>query len=115
MTILIAFINFNLEVFFMISLNRVIIAGDVTNKPTLKTIDNRKQSILKLAIKDCWLDKDKNKVEKIIKINVFCYGNLAENVSKYLDKGKKAMVEGRIESENNKVYVNAANIVFLEN
>lgn len=99
----------------MISLNRVIIAGNVTNKPTLEIIDNRKRSILKIAIKDCWLDKDKNKVEKIININVCCYGNLAENVSKYLNKGKKAMVEGRIESENNKVFINANNIVFLEN
>jgi single-stranded DNA-binding protein len=99
----------------MISLNRIIIAGEVTNKPTLKTIDNRKQSILKIEVKDFWLDKDKNKVEKIIKINVFCYGNLAENVSKYLNKGKKAMIEGRIESEKNKVIINANNIVFLEN
>lgn len=99
----------------MMSLNRVIIAGNVTNKPILKTIDNRKKAILKLAIKDCWLDKDKNKIEKTVNINVFCYGNLAENVSKYLDKDKKAMVEGRIESENNKVFINATSIVFLEN
>ena len=97
------------------SLNRVIIAGNVTNKPTLETIDNRKKAILKIAIKDFWLDKNKNKVEKIININVLCYGNLAENVSKYLDKGKKAMIEGKIESENNKVFINANNIVFLEN
>lgn len=99
----------------MISLNRAIIAGTVTSKPILKTINNRKRSILKLAIKDCWLDKDKNKVEKTVNINVFCYGKLAENVSKYLNKGKKAMIEGRIESEKNKVFINANNIVFLEN
>lgn len=108
----------------MISLNRVIIAGKVGNKPDLhETANGRKFSDFNIIITDCWKDRNGETMKKSTFVNVSCCGSLADNVVKYLTKGKSAMVEGRIETDtytddNGKKHyitkINANNIVFLE-
>ena len=108
----------------MISLNRVMIAGKVGNNPTVhETASGRKFSDFNIVITDCWKDRNGETMKKSTFINVCCWGSLAENVVKYLSKGKSAMVEGRIETDtytddNGKKHyitkINASNIVFLE-
>lgn len=108
----------------MISLNRVIVAGNLTRDPELRTTkSNRKFATMTIAINDIWKNKEGDRVKKTIFINVIAWGSLAENCDKFLKKGRGIMVEGRIETDKyeNKegkqqviTRINSSNIVFLE-
>lgn len=101
----------------MITINRIVLAGNVVNNPASRILsNNRRRAIVKLAIADSWKDSSGKILSKKTSISVFCYGAMADNCEKYLTKGKEVMVEGRIENDDTgKIFVNAANIVFLEN
>ena len=109
----------------MVSLNRVIVAGKLKDDPELKvTAECRKYSSMQIAIEDTWKNKDGAIVKKSTFVNIVCWGSLAENVSRYLSKGRPVMVEGRIETDSytdskgcrqNSTRINATNVVFLEN
>lgn len=109
----------------MISLNRVIVAGNLTRDPELKvTNTNRKFTNLTIAINDFWKDKDGELMKKTTYLNIIAWGSLAENSVKFLKKGRAIMVEGRIETDRYEdktgkpqyiTRINSNNIVFLEN
>ncbi len=109
----------------MISLNRVIVAGNLTRDPELKTTtSNRKFTNMSIAINDFWKDKNGKLTKKTNFINIIAWGNLAENCVKFLQKGNAVMIEGRIETDQyndkqgKKQYItriNTTNVVFLEN
>ncbi len=109
----------------MVSLNRVIVAGNLIRNPELKTTNtSRKFTNLTIAINDFWKDKDGELIKKTTYINVIAWGSLAENCAKYLKKGRSIMVEGRIETDKYEdkqgktqymTRINSNNIVFLEN
>ena len=108
----------------MVNLNRIIVAGKVSNDPQLhETSSGRKFATLCLAIVDMWKDKDNKIAKKTTKINIAAWGKQGENCIKYISKGMHVMCEGRIESESYKgsdgkiqniVRINASSIVFLE-
>ena len=108
----------------MVNINRIIVAGKVSNDPQLhETSSGRKFATLCLAIVDMWKDKDNKIAKKTTKINIVAWGKQAENCIKYIFKGTDVLVEGYIESETykdsygktqNLVRINASNIVFLE-
>ena len=109
----------------MISLNRVMVAGNLTRDPELKvTPSNRKLTNMTIAINDFWKNPDGKMLKKTSFINLIAWGSLAENCAKYLKKGRPIMAEGRIECDkyedkNGKTQyitrINCINIVFLEN
>lgn len=109
----------------MVSLNRVIVAGNLARDPELKiTSSNRKFTNMVIAINEFWKGKDGKTTRKTNYLNIIAWGSLAENCAKYLKKGRAVMVEGRIESDNyedkngKKQYItriNINNVVFLEN
>ncbi len=108
----------------MVSLNRVIVAGKLKDDPELKvTAEGRRFSTMTLVIDDMWKNKEGEIVKKSTFINIICYGSLAENVSRYLKRGRPVMIEGRIESDTytdskgcrqSTTRINATNVVFLE-
>ena len=108
----------------MVSLNRVIVAGKLKDDPELKdTAEGRKFSTMRIVIEDSWKNKDGAIVKKSTFVNVVCWGRLAENVSRYLKRGRPVMVQGRIETDSytdskgcrqNITRINATNVVFLE-
>lgn len=109
----------------MVSLNRVMVAGNLTRDPELKvTPSNRKFTTMSIAINDFWKDKDGKMLKKTSFINLIAWGSLAENCAKYLKKGRPVMVEGRIECDKYEdrqgkmqyiTRINCNNVVFLEN
>ena len=109
----------------MVSLNRVIVAGNLTRDPEMKiTSSNRKFTNMAIAINDFWKDKSGKTAKKTSFINIIAWGGLAENCAKYLKKGRAVMVEGRIECDKYEdrqgktqyiTRINCNNIVFLEN
>mgnify|MGYP003291705950 CR=1 FL=1 len=109
----------------MVSLNRVIIAGNLVRDPEMKVSgSNHRFTNLTVAINDSWRNQEGEYAKKVTYLNVITWGNLAENCAKYLSKGAPIMVEGRIEVDN---YINkdgqkqystkivANTITFLEN
>ena len=109
----------------MISLNRVIVVGNLTRDPELKvTTSNRKFTMMTVAVNDFWKNQNGELVKKATYLNVVAWGSLAENCVKYLKKGRSVMVEGRIETDKyedrngikqNVTRINCTNILFLEN
>ena len=99
-------------------INRVVVIGRLVGTPELK-ITQAGTSYVKTTIANEQIYKD-NKHTNFIDILV--WGGLAENLSKYCDKGRKILVDGRLEIKKNKkgetAYINttiiAENIDFLE-
>lgn len=98
--------------------NRVVVMGRLVSNPELK-ITVAGTSYVRTTIANEQIYKD-NKHTNFIDILV--WGGLAENLSKYCDKGRKILIDGRLEIKKNtkgdKAYTNvtviAENIDFLE-
>lgn len=99
-------------------INRVVIIGRLVSNPELK-----------IAVAGAFYARATIANEQIYKnekhtnyINVLAFGGLAENLSKHCEKGRKILVDGRLEIRKNKqgetTYLNttiiAENIDFLE-
>ena len=99
-------------------INRVVVIGRLVSNPELK-ITQAGVSYVRVTIANEQAYKDKKHTNFI---DVLAWSGLAENLSKYCDKGRKILVDGRLEVKKNKqgetTYVNttiiAENIDFLE-
>ncbi len=99
-------------------INRIVIIGRLVHTPELK-ITQAGTSYARVTIANEEAYKDKKHTNFI---DVLAWGGLAENLSKYCDKGRKVLVDGRLEIKKNtkgdKTYTNATviaeNIDFLE-
>ena len=99
-------------------INRIVIMGRLVHTPELK-ITQAGTSYARATIANEAVYKDKKHTNFI---DVLAWSGLAENLSKYCDKGRKILVDGRLEVKKNKqgetTYVNttiiAENIDFLE-
>ena len=99
-------------------INRIVIIGRLVHTPELK-ITQAGTSYARATIANEAVYKDKKHTNFI---DVLAWGGLAENLSKYCDKGRKILIDGRLEVKKNKqgetTYVNttiiAENIDFLE-
>ena len=108
----------------LVSLNRVIVAGNLVRDPELKIASsNRKFTTMTIATNDYWRNKEGELSKKTFYINLIVWNRLAENCVKYLSKGKCIMVEGKLESDKytdksgqTRYYtkVNCSSVVFLE-
>ena len=100
-------------------INRVVVVGRLVSNPELK-ITQAGTSYARATIANEAVYKDKKHTNFI---DVLAWGGLAENLSKYCEKGRKVLVDGRLEIKKNtkgdKNYTNvtviAENIDFLEN
>ena len=98
--------------------NRVVIIGRLVSTPELK-IAVAGTSYVRTTIANEQIYKDKKHTNFI---DVLAWSGLAENLSKYCEKGRKILVDGRLEINKNtkgdKNYTNvtviAENIDFLE-
>ena len=86
-------------------MNHVTLMGRLTRDPELTYNNNTGNAMARFAIAvDKQLSRDK-KQEMESKnqptadfINIICWGKLAENVNQYTAKGKRVLVEGRIQT-----------------
>lgn len=99
-------------------INRVVVIGRLVSNPELK-ITQAGVSYVRITIANEQTYKDKKHTNFI---DVLAWSGLAENLSKYCDKGRKILVDGKLEVKKNtngdKKYTNvtviAENIDFLE-
>lgn len=83
------------------SVNRVILLGNLGADPDLKYVPGGKAVCnLRVATQETWKDKSGVKQEKTEWHRVTVWGDMGENCSKYLAKGRSVYVEGRLQTRS---------------
>lgn len=84
----------------MPSFNKVILMGNLTRDPELKTLP-RGTSVceLSLAVNKTWKDDQGQKHERASFFGCVAFGSTAENLAKYFSKGKPILIEGELAQE----------------
>lgn len=82
-------------------LNKVMIIGNVTRDPELRTTPGGQNvSSFAVATNLVWKDASGNKQEKAEFHNVVAWRRLADITSQYLKKGSKVYIEGRLQTRS---------------
>lgn len=105
------------------SLNQVTLMGNLTRDPELRQTPNG-QSVtsFSLALNRSYKDSSGEWQEATDYIDIVCWGPLAERVAQYLSKGRRSLVQGRLQSRSweqdgqkrSKVEVLANDVTFLD-
>ncbi len=105
------------------SVNQVILMGNLTRDPELRQIPSG-QSVcsFSLALNRSYKDQSGEWQEATDYVDVVAWGPLGERVAQYLTKGRRCLVQGRLQSRNweqdgqkrSKVEVNAQDVTFLD-
>ena len=108
----------------MASFNKVILMGNLTRDPELKTAPSgAKVCDLSLAISETWTDKTTGQPKEVVcYVDVSVWNRAAENCAQYLAKGRPVLVEGRLQMDQwttkegekrNRLRVRADSVKFL--
>lgn len=105
------------------SLNQVTLMGNLTRDPELRqTPGGQNVTSFSLALNRSYRDSSGEWQEVTDYIDIVCWGPLAERVAQYLSKGRRCLVQGRLQSRSweqegqkrNKVEVLASDVTFLD-
>jgi single-strand DNA-binding protein len=105
------------------SLNQVTLMGNLTRDPELRqTPTGQNVTSFSLALNRAYKSPNGEWQEATDYIDCVCWGPLAERVAQYLSKGRRALVQGRLQSRSweqdgakrNKVEVLAFDVTFLD-
>ncbi len=105
------------------SLNQVTLMGNLTRDPELRqTPTGQNVTSFSLALNRAYKDQSGEWQEATDFIDCVCWGPLAERVAQYLSKGRRCLVQGRLQSRNweqdgqkrSKVEVLANDVTFLD-
>lgn len=81
----------------MLSLNKVILAGNLTRDPEVKFLANeRAVANFGLAVNERWKDKNGETKENTTFLDIEAWGRTAELVGQYLFKGHPCYIEGKL-------------------
>lgn len=104
-------------------LNRVILLGNLGADPELRSTQNGGGVLsMRVATTETYVDRDKNRKERVEWHSVVMFGNRAEGLARVLHKGARILVEGGLRTssyedrDGNKRYkteVQAHNVVLL--
>jgi single-strand DNA-binding protein len=105
------------------SVNQVILMGNLTRDPELRQIPSG-QSVcsFSLALNRAYKDQSGQWQEATDYVDVVAWGPLAERVAQYVTKGRRVLVQGRLQSRSweqegqkrSKVEVQANDVTFLD-
>lgn len=85
----------------MNSLNKVQLIGNTTNDIEVReTPSGQKVASFSLATNRTWKDSNGEKQEQVEFHSIVVWGKLAEIVEQYLKKGRKAYIEGRLQTKS---------------
>ncbi|HVV66733.1 MAG TPA: single-stranded DNA-binding protein [Candidatus Saccharimonadales bacterium] len=105
------------------SLNQVTLMGNLTRDPELRqTPSGQTVTNFSLALNRSYKDQSGEWQEATDYVDIVCWGPLAERVAQYLSKGRRCLVQGRLQSRSweqegqkrNKVEVLANDVTFLD-
>lgn len=105
------------------SINQVILMGNLTRDPELRTTPSG-QSVcsFSIAVNRSWQGQDGQAQEAVDYFDVTAWGKLGELVNQYLSKGRKCLIQGRLSQRSweqdgqkrSKVEVVANDVTFLD-
>jgi single-strand DNA-binding protein len=105
------------------SLNQVTLMGNLTRDPELRQTPNGQNvTSFSLALNRSYKDSSGEWQEVTDYVDIVCWGPLAERVAQYLSKGRRCLVQGRLQSRSweqdgqkrSKVEVLANDVTFLD-
>ena len=81
----------------MANFNKVLLMGNLTRDPQLSYLPSQTAVVdFGLAVNRRWTGKDGEKKEETCFVDCRAFGRMAENINKYLVKGRALFVEGRL-------------------
>ncbi|MHC4616662.1 MAG: single-stranded DNA-binding protein [Planctomycetota bacterium] len=81
----------------MASFNKVLLMGNLTRDPQLSYTPNQTAVVdFGLAVNRRWTGQDGNQREETCFVDCRAFGRMAENINKYLSKGRPVFIEGRL-------------------
>jgi single-strand DNA-binding protein len=81
----------------MASLNKIMLIGNLTRDPQLSYLPSQTAVVeFGMAVNRRWTGKDGEKREETCFVDCRAFGRQAENINKYLSKGRALFVEGRL-------------------
>ncbi len=81
------------------SLNKVMLIGNLGRDPEVRsTQSGDKVANLSIATSERWSDRDGNRQEKTEWHRVVIFGKVAEVAERYLKKGSKVLIEGKLQT-----------------
>ncbi len=84
----------------MNNLNQCQFIGNVGKEPEIKQIGENKVAQFSLACSDSYTNKSGEKVESTEWVNIVVWGKLAEIIEKYVKKGDKLYVSGKLQTRS---------------
>ena len=105
------------------SVNQVFLMGNLTRDPELRqTPSGQNVCSFSLALNRSYRDQSGEWQEATDYVDIVAWGPLAERVAQYLSKGRRVLVQGRLQSRSweqdgqkrNKVEVLANDVTFLD-
>lgn len=82
---------------FMASYNKIIMMGNLTRDPQLSYTPSQTPVVdFGLATNRRWTAQDGNQREETCFVDCRAFGRMAENINKYLTKGRPVFIEGRL-------------------
>ena len=85
----------------MVSVNRVILAGNLASDPQLKETSNGKaMTIFPVAVNKRWRNQAGESKKETAFFRIIVWNNIAENCARYLRKGGAVLVEGRLQTRS---------------
>jgi single-strand DNA-binding protein len=85
----------------MASFNRVILMGNLTRDPELRTLPNSDTQVcdFALAVNRKWRDANGNEQEEVLFIDCVAFGKTGQTIGENLTKGRPIHIEGRLKFE----------------
>ena len=81
----------------MANYNKIMLMGNLTRDPQLSYLPSQTAVVeFGLAINRKWTSKDGERKEEICFVDCRAFGRTAENLNKYMSKGRPLFVEGRL-------------------
>ncbi len=81
--------------------NKAVIVGNLTRDPEVRTTTNGQPvASFSIATNRVWTSQDGNKQEAAEFHNIVAFGKLADICSRYLNKGRLVLIEGRIQTRS---------------
>lgn len=105
------------------SVNQVMLMGNLTRDPELRqTPGGQTVTNFSLALNRAYKDQGGEWQEVTDYVDIVCWGQLAERVAQYMSKGRRCLVQGRLQSRSweqegqkrSKVEVLANDVTFLD-
>lgn len=83
------------------NVNKVILVGNLGNDPQQRTTTSGKAvTSFRLATNETWTDQSGQPQQKVNWHNIVVWGKRAESCARYLGKGRRVYIEGKLENRS---------------